>query len=242
MISLQIADTDAFLDMPATSQLLYFHLTIRADDEGFVNNPKKISRLIGTQDDDLKVLVAKRFVLSFESGVVVIKHWLIHNTIRMDRFNKTVYQDEKNSLVIKENRSYTEMATNRQPNDNQLATQVKLSKDKLSQVKLNKVKKSKVNLQTEVCGKDINSLIEKFKPINPSYEILFKNTTQRKVLERMVKKYTYEKVVGMIEVLPEIVCQKYAPQISTPIQLENKLGQLLIFIKQNKKKKGEIVL
>lgn len=132
MISLQITDTDAFLDMPATSQLLYFHLTIRADDEGFVSNPKKISRLIGVQNDDLKVLIAKRFVLDFDSGVVVIKHWLIHNTIRMDRFNKTVYQDEKNSLEIKENKAYTELATTRQPVGNQLAPQVKLSKDKLS--------------------------------------------------------------------------------------------------------------
>ena len=66
MISLQIADTDAFLEMPPTSQLLYFHLTMRADDEGFVNNPRRISKLIGAQDDDLKVLIAKRFVLTFD--------------------------------------------------------------------------------------------------------------------------------------------------------------------------------
>lgn len=144
MISLQITDTDAFLDMPATSQLLYFHLTIRADDEGFVSNPKKISRLIGIQNDDLKVLIAKRFVLEFESGVVVIKHWLIHNTIRMDRFNKTVYQKEKNSLTVKENKAYTELATKGQPIGNQKTTQVKLSKVKLSKVKLNYSEKDKI--------------------------------------------------------------------------------------------------
>ena len=101
MFSLQIVDTDAFLDMPLSSQLLYFHLTMRADDEGFIGNPKKIMRLIGVQDDDMKILLAKRFILSFESGVVVIKHWLIHNTIRMDRFNKTSYGKEKmNQLVV----------------------------------------------------------------------------------------------------------------------------------------------
>ena len=96
------------------------------------------------------------------------------------------------------------------------------------------------NKQATACGSEINILIEKFKPINPAYERLFSNTTQRAVLERMVKQFTYEKVAGMIDALPEIVSQKYAPQISTPVQLENKLGQLLIFIKQNKKEEGYI--
>lgn len=135
MFSLQIVDTDAFLDMPLSTQALYFHLTMRADDEGFVNNPKKILRLVGCQEDDLKILLAKKFILSFESGIVVIKHWLIHNTIRMDRFNQTVYTEERKLLDIKENKSYTlnkGLATSWQPNGNQLATQVKLSKVKLS--------------------------------------------------------------------------------------------------------------
>lgn len=108
MLSLQIVDTDAFLDMSLSTQALYFHLVMRADDEGFVSNPKKIMRLIGSQEDELKVLIAKRFILSFDSGIVVIKHWLIHNKIRMDRFNETVYQDEKNKLILKKNKAYTE--------------------------------------------------------------------------------------------------------------------------------------
>jgi len=136
MISLQIVDTDAFLDMPLSTQALYFHLLLRADDEGFINNPKKILRLIGCQDDDMKILLGKRFILSFENGIVVIKHWLIHNTIRMDRFNKTVYTEEKKLLFTKENKAYTldknKLATTWQPNGNHLATQVKLSKVKLS--------------------------------------------------------------------------------------------------------------
>ena len=141
MFSLQIVDTDAFLDMPQSSQLLYFHLSMRADDEGFVGNPKRIMRMTGTGEDDLKVLLAKRFILGFESGVVVIKHWLIHNTIRMDRFGETSYREEKALLSVKENRAYTLgdgkklLATNRQPDGNQPATQVKLSKVKLSKDK-----------------------------------------------------------------------------------------------------------
>ncbi len=174
MISLQITDTDAFLDMPATSQLLYFHLTIRADDEGFVSNPKKISRLIGIQSDDLKVLIAKRFVLEFESGVVVIKHWLIHNTIRMDRFNKTVYQEEKNSLTLKENKAYTELATKGQPVGNQRTTQVKLSKVKLSKVKTETIK-------SEVCtqeGKEIIELTELlYSKVKENYSFLVDKKT-----------------------------------------------------------------
>lgn len=125
---MQIVDSDAFQDMPMTSQLLYFHLVMKADDEGFVGNPKKVVRGIGANDDDLKILIAKRFLLSFESGVVVIKHWLIHNTIRMDRFNPTGYQEEKNMLYLKDNKSYTDMATNGKPIGNQMAGQVKLIK------------------------------------------------------------------------------------------------------------------
>ena len=136
MFSLHIVDSDAFLDMPASSQLLYFHLCMRADDEGFVGNPKKIIRMVGASDDDYKILIAKRFLLVFESSVMVIKHWLIHNTIRMDRFNTTTYQDEKSLLDVKENKAYTlahsDTATIWQPDGNHLVTQVKLSKVKLS--------------------------------------------------------------------------------------------------------------
>lgn len=119
MFSMKIVDSDAFLDMPMTTQCLYFHLNMRADDDGFVGNPKRIQRLIGASDDDLKLLIAKRFVLCFDSGVIVIKHWRMHNTIRKDRYTRTVYIDELNSLVLKENNSYTD---NIIENGNQMAT------------------------------------------------------------------------------------------------------------------------
>ena len=131
MFSTQIVDSDAFLDMPISSQNLYFHLGMRADDEGFVGSPKKIMKILGSNEDDLKILIGKRFILSFESGVIVIKHWLIHNTIRMDRFNPTSYQKEKALIITKENKAYSEW----QPIGNQLATSgcPKLSKVKLSE-------------------------------------------------------------------------------------------------------------
>lgn len=131
MFSKTIVDSDAFMDMPQSSQLLYFHLCMRADDEGFVGNPKRIIKMVGSNDDDYKILLAKRFLIPFESGVCVIKHWLIHNTIRMDRFNPTTYQDEKSLLEIKENKAYSDGL----PNGNQMATQVKLSKVNLIKLK-----------------------------------------------------------------------------------------------------------
>ena len=107
MFAKTIIDSDAFLDMPLSTQALYFHLSMRADDDGFLNNAKKIQRMIGCSDDDLRLLFAKNFVIPFESGVVVIKHWKIHNYIRSDRYKATVYTEEKELLQTKENGAYT---------------------------------------------------------------------------------------------------------------------------------------
>ena len=155
MFAKTIIDSDAFLDMPLSTQSLYFHLSMRADDDGFVNNPKKISRMIGCGEDDLKLLIGKRFLLYFDSGVVVIKHWLIHNTLRKDRHTPTNYQDELKQLTQKENGSYRKddntnvlstkdvtpkndgnhLETTWQPDGNQMVTQYsidKISIDKIS--------------------------------------------------------------------------------------------------------------
>ena len=108
MFSKKIIDSDAFLDMPLTTQALYFHLSMRADDDGFVSNAKRIKTMIGASDDDLKLLIAKRFVLTFESGVVVIKHWRIHNYIQNDRYTPTTYVEEKATLSLDAKNAYTE--------------------------------------------------------------------------------------------------------------------------------------
>ena len=127
MFTLQIVDTDAFLDMPATSQLLYFHLAMRADDDGFVDKPKKIMREVGVNDDDMKVLLTKRFILAFENGIIVIKHWKMHNYIQSDRYHETKYLEEKSKLRVKENGAYTECI---QP-VSKMETEVRLGKDRL---------------------------------------------------------------------------------------------------------------
>ncbi|MGF3066985.1 replisome organizer [Facklamia sp. P12950] len=98
MFSLKIIDSDLFLDMPLSSQCLYFHLSMRSDDDGFVDNPKKIIKIIGANDDDLKILITKGFVIIFEKGIIVITHWKINNYIRKDRYKPTMYVEEKEQL------------------------------------------------------------------------------------------------------------------------------------------------
>lgn len=136
MFAKTIIDSDAFLDMPLSTQALYFHLSMRADDDGFINNPKKIQRMIGGSDDDLKLLAAKNFIIPFESGVVVIKHWKIHNYIRNDRYKPTVYKEEKSLLTSKENGSYTFGIPPGIPDAHQMETQVRLGKDSLGKESL----------------------------------------------------------------------------------------------------------
>lgn len=107
MFTKMIVDSDAFLDMPTSTQALYFHLGMRADDEGFINNPKKVQRMVGANEDDLRLLITKKFIIAFDTGVIVIKHWKMHNSLRADRVKKTVYGNELAQLEIKENGSYT---------------------------------------------------------------------------------------------------------------------------------------
>lgn len=153
MFTDKIVESDAFTDLPLSSQALYFHLNMSADDDGFVNNPKKIARSIGASDDDLNLLIMKSFLLAFDKGVMVIKHWRMHNLLRKDRYKPTQYAAEKAMLYVKENGAYTlddkkgeslinapwqpngnQVTTKWQPNGNQMATQVRLDKDSIEKV------------------------------------------------------------------------------------------------------------
>ena len=167
MFSMKIVDTDAFMDMPQSSQLLYFHLSMRADDDGFISSPKKIMRMIGSSEDDYKVLIAKKFIVPFESGVCVVKHWLIHNLIRSDRYTETQYTKEKQFLTVDEKTK--KYSLNKPtlfgviPDGNQAVPQVRLGK-----VRLGKVKGDKPPTLFELFDKDIktNDLEEKNKFID----------------------------------------------------------------------------
>ena len=178
MFTGKITESDSFLDMPLSSQCLYFHLCMYADDEGFVKNPKRIQRMIGAADDDMRVLIGKNFVISYETGVIVIKHWKMHNLIRKDRMHETEYQEEKAMLYIKENGAYTLdptqgvplLTTKCQPNVNQVAdkchTEVRLGKDSIGKDKKNNIKEPKHKhgeyQHVLLTDKEMNKLIETY--------------------------------------------------------------------------------
>jgi len=151
MFAKTIIDSDAFLDMPITARLLYYDLAMRADDDGFINAPKRIMRTIGASDDDLQILAAKKFIIPFENGVVVIKHWRIHNYIRKDTYNRTPYLEELAALELDENKAYTirkdlkeiakdgEPSTSRPRTVNEPSTQVRLGKVSIDKDSIGKV-------------------------------------------------------------------------------------------------------
>ncbi|MBQ0090313.1 MAG: replisome organizer [Prevotellaceae bacterium] len=152
--SKSILQSDSFLDLDPLSQMVYIHMNLEADDEGFVNNPKRIARMIDADSDNIDELINHNFIILFDSGVIAIKHWFIHNTKRSDRFKPTVYQEEKAQLTTKENGVYTlwqpngnQMATNGIPNGNQMATNgmPNLTKLNLNKHNLSKSVKDKIN-------------------------------------------------------------------------------------------------
>ena len=112
MFAKKVIDSDLFLEMPLQTQALYFHLAMRADDDGFVNNPKKIVRMIGADETSLKILISNSFLIPFNTGIVVISHWKLHNYISRDRYKPTIYQDEKSNLKLQNNGVYEILYTN----------------------------------------------------------------------------------------------------------------------------------
>lgn len=137
MFSKKITDTDHFLEMPLSTQALYFHLNMGADDEGFIDRARTIQRTIGASNDDMKILISKGFLIPFESGVVVIRHWRIHNYIQSDRFQNTIYQDEKSQLEYDQSKVANFNAGNKCiQNVSNPEPQVRLGKDRLDKDRL----------------------------------------------------------------------------------------------------------
>lgn len=154
MFSKKIVETDFFMEMSPTAKLLYFYLNMSADDDGFVGNPKTIKLISGATDDDLKILIAKQFIIPFESGVVVIKDWKIHNYIRKDTYNSTVYKFEKSQLLDDDNGAY--ILNENEPSTNR-PREVDTGKDRLGKDRL---------------GKSNNTMSDKSDDVIPYSEIL----------------------------------------------------------------------
>lgn len=161
MFAKTIIDSDAFLDMSLSTQALYFHLSMRADDDGFVNNPKKIQRMIGAGDDELKMLIAKKFIIPFESGVCVIKHWRIHNYIQNDRYKETVYKEEKAHLILKENKAYKYVDTPCIQTVSKVDTQIRLDKNREDKNRL-ELEESKLEVGNKKKKTEYDLIIENY--------------------------------------------------------------------------------
>lgn len=206
MFTQKIVDSDAFLDMPLSTQALYFHLNMHADDDGFVNNPKKIQRVIGASLDDLKLLIAKRFILVFENGVIVIKHWRMHNLLRKDRYNPTQYQDQMERLELKDNGAYTEklpepleikesesVATRWQPDDNQMAHRI--GKDRIGKDRIGEVR-GEESVETATC----QQVVDLFHSICVSYPaVKTLSESRKKAILARLRVYSLEDFKSLFE-------------------------------------------
>lgn len=193
MFAKTIIDSDAFLEMPISARLLYYDLAMRADDDGFINSPKKIMKFIGATNDDMNILILRKFIIPFDNGVVVIKHWRIHNYIRKDTYNETSYKEQKALLELDENKAYR--MANFDSVDGSL-TQVRLGKDSIG--KGNRL--SKDNLcQTEAVRrvvKEWNTLSQYgIKPVSR----LTNGTKRYDSLVARIKQYSVDDVLKAID-------------------------------------------
>ena len=143
MFSSNVIDSDAFLDMSPTARLLYYDMGMRADDDGFIDSPKKIMRIIGASDSDLKELIDNGFVLRFESGVIVIRHWYVNNRVRRDTYHETIYTEEKSRLLLEKNNVYQlrdDSVTDTLQERNEIGSQIRGGEDRLDKDRLGKVR------------------------------------------------------------------------------------------------------
>lgn len=197
MFAKTIIDSDAFLDMPLSAQCLYFHLSMRADDDGFVNNPKKIQRMIGASDDDCRLLALKKFIIAFESGVIVIKHWKMHNYIQTDRYKPTVYNEEKATLSIDENKAYTQCIQDGYTMDTQDRLELGKSKDSIT------VSEDTV-CQTETVRPDIKPVVDAWNALSNDTAIkpvskMLSASKRYQMLVARIKEYSIDDVLKAIE-------------------------------------------
>ena len=198
MMSKSIIKSDTFLDMPATTQNLYFHMLLDADDDGFINAPKSIMRMIGAKDDDMKVLAAKQFVIPFESGVVVIKDWKIHNYIQNDRYKPSALP-ERDLLNIQKDKTYT-LKNDVSSMDTKCIQPVSIGKDRIGK---DRVGKDSIDTLCHVSHDDVDkSHIEIIEYLNLKTGSKFKPTTKpyvQAIRSRLKEGYTVDDFKTVID-------------------------------------------
>ena len=231
MFAKTIIDSDAFLDMPLSTQALYFHLSMRADDDGFLNNANKIMRTIGANQNDMDLLLVKNFIIRFEDGICVIKHWRIHNYIQTDRYHETMYKDNKVLLSIDDNKAYTLKNTGKKLEGNKVIeviepmyteciqdvskmdTQVRLGKERLELGKDrldNKKKKKKKTsgldeiINTYTSNLDLKETLQDFLKMRKAQKKVMTDRALKTLLNKLDTLATTDK--EKIERLEESIC------------------------------------
>lgn len=199
MFSKKVIDEDNFIDMPVSARLLYFDLCLRADDDGFIS-PKRVIRMTGASDDDLKILVAKEYLLPFESGVVVVRHWRIHNTLAKDRYAETTYSSEKETLEIVNNMYVYKLYTECLQDDNKMITQVRLGKSSIDKSSIDKSSCCSVEEKDKITTTDHNFIIEQFNNICFDLQKCIKLTSNRKkAIDNILEQYVLDDIFSVFE-------------------------------------------
>ena len=236
MFSKDITTSDAFREMPSSSQALYFHLGMEADDDGFLDNYKGLIRAINASDDDLKVLLSKRFLIIFPSKIIVVKHWLINNTVRSDRYHETKYLDEKRALIVKENGAYTELIKDGIPNGNQMATQYRIEEYR----------------KDTVCGEESPQIVETseeeekptkherrtkdkeavYKLFSSKEQPWWRHAQQKIAALSLFDLIGIDKIKRGLSIMKENADDRYCPQASTPFEYESQLPKLTRYAKR----------
>lgn len=257
MFSNKITQSDAFLSMPASSQNLYWHLSMDADDDGFVNRPKSIMRMVNANEDDMNILITRKFIIPFEvedqdslvSMICVIKHWFIHNTIRSDRKKDTTYIREKNMLLLNENGSYSLHKPSLQPSDNQVTTncrhrlvETRLDKSSIDKTSKDEKMKKRCNIKMllangnkyEIDNKFYEKLISVYTNSNIDLELnkmslwLETNPTKRKTKKGMPRFInSWLSRANDSNAIPVKSNHTAMPEYSNDVEIEEDVDQLL---------------
>lgn len=257
MIAKSIIDSDAFLDMPMSARLLYYDLNMRADDDGFVNGPKKIMRMVGATWDDMKILIARKFVIYFESEIIVIKHWRIHNYIRRDTYKETNYKEEKSMLEFDENKAYR-LASQRVVDGP--STQDRIGKDSIGykEKEIYKEKEaetpSEISCLVETVSESNESIVDNPKDSIPYSKILdylntkanrsFQNVhgNRRLIKARFNEGYTEQDFYKVIDTMCERwINTEYEEYLQPTTLFGNKFDKYLNKPKLNKKSEDDVV-
>lgn len=227
MFDKAIIDTDRFMDLSMSTKALYFLLGMEADDEGFVS-PRKVMRIHGGNDDDVKILAVKNFIIPFESGVVVITDWNKNNWLDSRRTKQTEYQKEKKLLTLSEDKSYL------------LSSRLATAKPEEYRGEEKRVEEKSTVAEASSAG--VPLVIEMFSKINPACKNMYGNKTQRKACQDLIDTYSFDEVAKCIQnVLPITNQQEYLPTIMTPVQLRDKWTTLKAALTKRRNKVTEIV-